>query len=274
MTSMKDFMEMMKEERQIGINDFYDNYSLNQFNNTKKETYPNISDKNLINNLMDAKLITFVQKYICGTDIPFDKYVDHEKIPQLTFKYFKREELMELLDTCYNDICGNVCVILNGESVYPLEKEEKNIENNINNDRNNKYNKTKNISDLKAFIFILDLIRIKEKDISRQEFAMLEEYIDKLKEKYNALYDTYRFKNEVKKMISELKLEIVPSSNRSIAFLEVEQAKIKNNPIVIKMVTYLKQELCIPVVVIPKTMKLEIVNEDNVEDSSIEGLEL
>jgi hypothetical protein len=276
-------------------------YSIKEFIDSKKQQsqaldnlvekptpwdFQNLSNASAVKEIANAKVISFIQKYICGVGFPYDKYVEHEKLAEFVFKYFTGEELLTLLETCHNDICENACVIIGGNIIYPSDSEQKDLVSDlaskIRSDVRPIMSKSdldentfvRMIADLKAFIFILDLIRIKEENNPVYSFVRLEEYIEGLKIKFQEQHDIYRFKKEARKMIDELKLEVIPKFNNSVAFLEVDEKKINKNPIVVKMTMYLKQELGIPVVVIPTSMQVSIVEEVEKADNSINELEV
>jgi len=274
---------------QISETPFIDVFKINSQSKAKDklERFYEFNNKDVINRMASVEVKTFIKRYLCCSDenkVP--KYCEHERIATFAFKYFTAEEIFVLLDKCYkefplvsekelNNIVGiQDRMVVSFQRLHTAvipELSELSDFSDPDLDSRIYVHKTidKPLAELKAFIFILELIRIK---CSELEDDIFNEYIQDLKNKFKELLENHQFDILISEFLKNAKVKIDNLKSNSVVILEFSDVE-KNKKLVKRTSDYISKVLNVPVVAIPEKMKLHLVEDSN-EDNSIDGLEV
>lgn len=279
MSSNKDAIEKQFEnngtqENQLLASAFIDVKKINNSSllRDKLDRFAGHNDPDLINRLASAEVKTFIKNYLCCSEsdkVP--KYYKHQDIAAFAFKYFNAEEIFVLLDKCYKefDTVTQERVLNSSSSGLSLETINEILRNNGIINVTHKIDKP--LAELKAYIFILELIRVKSPML---DCGMFDHYVSDLKNKFNALYEKRQYTVSLDKFLENTTIKIETLKLNSVAILEFNSdGKNKNQHLIEKTTKFISSELKIPVVAIPEKTKLYIIEDKN-DDNSIDGLEV
>jgi hypothetical protein len=299
--------ELTKSVNQISETPFIfiDVFKINSQSKAKDklERFYEFNNKDVINRMASAEVKTFIKQYLCCSDenkVP--KYCEHERIATFAFKYFTAEEIFVLLDKCYKEfplvsekiknIVGiqdrmvvsfqrlptTVIPEISALSAFNQRLPTSTIpalsafnDPDLCSSSRMYLDKTidKPLAELKAFIFILELIRIKCPEL---EDDIFNEYIQDLKNKFKELLENHQFDILISEFLKNAKVKIDNLKSNSVVILEFSDVE-KNKKLVKRTSDYISKVLNVPVVAIPEKMKLHLVEDSN-EDNSIDGLEV
>jgi hypothetical protein len=276
--------KLCQSVNKISETPFIDIFKINSQSKAKDklERFYEFNNKDLINRMASIEVKAFIKQYLCCSDenkVP--KYCEHERIAAFAFKYFTAEEIFVLLDKCYkefplvskkelNNIVGIQDRMVVSFQRLPLS-ELSDFISELSDFSRIYVHKTidKPLAELKAFIFILELIRIKCPEL---EDDIFNEYIQDLKNKFKELLENHRFDISINEFLENTKIKTDNLKSNSVVILEFSNIE-KNKELVKRTSNHISKVLNVPVVAIPEKMKLHLV-EDNNNDNSIDGLEV